>query len=129
MPREKSKAEIDNENRARAGANALNRLGLPVKYTPSIYAKPVYDLIVDAKRAVQLSEKYRTAIVNRAKGMTDVYDVMPDVEPIGSITCLSEVVRMVSDICLTDSAAFIEGLDVAFVVNSLEPFRAKQDAF
>ncbi|USN14010.1 hypothetical protein KABACHOK_01740 [Brevundimonas phage vB_BpoS-Kabachok] len=129
MPREKSKAEIDNENRARAGANALRPLSAVVRHVPLIYAKPVHDLIVDAQRAVQLSEKYRAAIVNRAKGMTDVYDVMPDFEPIGSITCLSEVVRMVSDICLTDSAAFIEGLDVAFVVNSLEPFRAKQDAF
>ncbi|UTC29293.1 hypothetical protein BAMBUS_02110 [Brevundimonas phage vB_BpoS-Bambus] len=128
MLREKTKAEIANEARGRACLNALRRMSAAVKPMPTIYARPVYDLIADAQRAVQRGEKYRAAIANRAKGMTDVYDVMPDMEPIGSITCLSEIVRMVGDICLSDSASWIEGQDLDFLIQSLDACRVAQDA-
>lgn len=126
MPREKTKTEIDNENRARAGMNALARLRSAVRFVPHTFTKVVYDLLLDAERAVQLNEVRRAAIANRSTGMTDILDSMQDDGSAGLLTILSEIVRKAGDICLTESAVYIEAQDIDCYVNALAPFRAEK---
>ena len=127
MVREKTRQEVEEDARARAAANAMNRLGMAVKYLPSIYAKPVFDLILDAKRDVTRSEKYRDQCAARARGVNDVLMILPD--ETGLIAALTEIVSTVQAICLSLSAKYVEAQDISGLITALEPFRATQDPF
>lgn len=110
MPREKTQAERQEEDRIRVGSNALNRLSVVLRDTPTLYAKPVYDLCRHALSLIGQSGENRHAVVHRGLGVIDVFNILPKSS---EIVILSETVMMITSISQTDSVVYIEAQDAA----------------